>query len=108
MVFHPKIVQKVQKCAGNGPKKVYFIQGSRGVWFAAISRKNLQRKTFSIFCREIAIASNNKQMWIEIEGHVYLVTDVPPGRRPGTNACIKYFVLNHANLSNSILSKIEG
>ena len=27
-------------------------------------------------------------MWIEIEDHIYLVTDVPPGRRPGTNACI--------------------
>ena len=38
------------------------------------------------FLREIAIASNNKQMWIEIEDHIYLVTDVPPGRRPGTNA----------------------
>ena len=44
MVFHPKIVRKVQKFTWNGPEKVYFIQGSRRVWCTAISRKNLNWK----------------------------------------------------------------
>ena len=73
MVFHPKIVQKVQKFTLNGPEKVYFIQGSRGVWGGAISRKNVNRNRVKIFFRENAIASDNKHMWIEIECHISLV-----------------------------------
>ena len=71
MVFHPKIVQKVKKFTYNGPEKVYFIQGSRGVWRAAISQKNLKRRNLNIFFRENAIASDNKQMWME-RCHIFL------------------------------------
>ena len=44
MVFHPKIVWKVQKFTLNGPEKNYFIQGSRPVCCRAISRKKLNRE----------------------------------------------------------------
>jgi len=72
------------------PKKLTSYRGQGESGFP----EKTSKKFFLDFFREIAIASNNKQMWIEIEGYVYLATDVPLGRRPGTNACLTYMKLD--------------
>ena len=69
------------------PKKFTSYRGQGESGLQRFPGKIFKEK-MKIFFRENAIASNKKPVWIEIECHVYLLSDVPPGRRPGTNARI--------------------
>ena len=58
------------------PKKFTSYRGQGESGLQRFPGKIFKEITLRFFS---GIASNNKQVWIEIECHVYLTTDVPPG-----------------------------
>ena len=83
----PKNSPKSPKMCLTWSQKSLLHTGVKGSLVCSDFPEKSSKKNIKIyFPGKCNCLKNNKQVWIEIECHVYLTTDVPPSRRPGTNA----------------------